>query len=66
MSLTIWLVAAFLVAVAAAIYFNRRKLAEVQALIFGGSIVPGCVVAEAIVVLLIAVAFIVAANSGLI
>jgi len=61
----IWLVALFLVAVAIAVYVKRRELAHLQAAILGGSVVPGCVVAEAILVLLIAVAFVLAARSGL-
>lgn len=63
--LGIWLVALFLVAVAIGIYVKRRELAHLQAAILGGSVVPGCVVAEAIFVLLIAVAFVVAGRSGL-
>jgi hypothetical protein len=48
--------AIFIAIVAVVVFFQRRPLAQVQAGILGGSVVPGCVVAEAIVLLLIAVA----------
>ncbi len=59
------LVAAFIAIVAVVICIQRRRFAEMQALILGGSVVPGCVTAEAIVLLLIAVAFAVAYFRGL-
>ena len=50
------LVAAIFIAIVAIIVFlQRRRLAHAQALVLGGSILPGCVVAQAIVLLLIAV-----------
>lgn len=58
------LVAAFIAAVAIVVVFQRRQLAQLQAGILGGSVVPGCVVAEAIVLFLIAVAMVVAARAG--
>jgi hypothetical protein len=50
----------FLAVVAVAMFVRRRALAHAQALVLGGSILPGCVVAEAVVLMLIALAIIVA------
>ena len=43
----------------------RKALAESQAILFGGSVVPGCVVAEAIAMFLLAILMIVAYRYGL-
>ena len=59
MILQVWLPALFLVIVAVAMLLRRRQLAHAQALILGGSIMPGCVIAEAAVLLVIAIAFVV-------
>ncbi len=48
--------ALFIALVAVVVFLRRRQLAHAQALVLGGSILPGCVVAEAVVLLLIAVA----------
>ena len=48
--------AIFIAIVAVVVFFQRRPLAQMQAGILGGSVVPGCVVAEAIALLLIAAA----------
>lgn len=58
------LVALFLAAVAVALFIQRRALAQMQAMVLGGSIAPGCVVAEAVLLLGIAVAFAVAWWTG--
>jgi hypothetical protein len=55
----IWLGPAFLVAVAIGIVLDRRRLAHLQAMVLGGSVVPGCVVVEAVVLALIAAALLV-------
>jgi hypothetical protein len=47
--------AIFIAIVAVVVFLQRRRLAHAQALVLGGSIMPGCVIAEAIVLLLIAV-----------
>jgi hypothetical protein len=52
--------ALFIAIVAVVVFLRRRPLAHAQALVLGGSILPGCVVAEAIVLLLIAVAIAIA------
>jgi hypothetical protein len=51
-----YLGALFIVLVAIAIVFERRRLAEAQALVLGGSVLPGCVIAEAIALVVIACA----------
>ena len=48
--------ALFIALVAVVVFLRRRQLAHAQALVLGGSVLPGCVVAEAVVLLLIAVA----------
>ncbi|HEX8616215.1 MAG TPA: hypothetical protein VF911_01405 [Thermoanaerobaculia bacterium] len=58
------LAAAFIAVVAVVIYIQRRPLSQMQAMALGGSIGVGCVVAQAIVLLLIAIAFAVAHFSG--
>ncbi len=58
-------IAIFIAVVALLVLVQRRRLAQMQAMTLGGSIGPGCVVAEAIVLLLIALAFAVAYFSGL-
>ncbi|HYC93592.1 MAG TPA: hypothetical protein VEO54_30590 [Thermoanaerobaculia bacterium] len=50
-----WLAAALFTAIAVAMYVARGSLARGQALIFGGRIGPGFVIAEAIVFLVLAV-----------
>jgi hypothetical protein len=47
--------AIFIAIVAVVVFLQRRRLAHAQALVLGGSILPGCVVAQAVVLLLIAV-----------
>jgi len=42
--------------VAVAILFRRRELASLQAHVLGGSVLPGCVIAEAVALFAIAVA----------
>ena len=55
----IWLGPAFLGIVAIVMILQRRSLARMQALIFGGSMPAGCVVAEAVALLVLAVAIVV-------
>ena len=50
----------FIAIVAVVVFLRRRDLAHAQALVLGGSILPGCVVAEAVVLLLIAIAIAIA------
>jgi len=49
-----FLAAIFIAGVAVMVFIRRRQLAHAQALVLGGSILPGCVIVEAAVLLLIA------------
>jgi hypothetical protein len=49
------LAGSFIVVVAVVVFLRRRELAHAQALVLGGSILPGCVIAEAVVLLVIGV-----------
>jgi hypothetical protein len=60
------LAAIFLAIVAAVVYVQRRPLAHVQAMVLGGSIAPGCVIGEAIVLLVLALIFAAAHFMGLV
>jgi len=51
-----WIGIAFFLAIASALVTARRQLAEMQALVIGARIGPGCVIAEAAVVALLAAA----------
>ena len=51
-----WLGIALFTAVAVALFAGRRPMAEMQANVLGGRIGPGCVVAEAITFLVMALA----------
>lgn len=53
------------VLVGVAMILARDYLARVQALFAGGTIVPGCVIAEAITFFVLAIAIIVASRAGL-
>lgn len=53
------------VVVGVAMIVARKPLADGQAIVFGGSVVPGCVVAEAIAMFLLAVLMVVAYRYGL-
>jgi hypothetical protein len=55
----------FIAVVAVLVFAQRRRLAQMQAMTLGGSVGPGCVIAEAAVLLLIAIAFAVAYFSAL-
>ena len=51
----VWFAAGLFVVIAVALYIARAPLAHGQALIAGGRIGPGCVIAEAIGFLVLAV-----------
>jgi hypothetical protein len=46
----------FIAIVAMVVFVRRRQLAHAQALVLGGSVMPGCVIVEAVVLLLIGIA----------
>ncbi|HEX3109330.1 MAG TPA: hypothetical protein VHU41_09575 [Thermoanaerobaculia bacterium] len=56
---------ALFVAVGVAMIVARKPLADGQAIVFGGSVVPGCVIAEAIAMFVAALLMIVAYRYGL-
>ena len=49
-----WFAAAFFVAIAVALYVVRGPMARAQALVVGGRMGPGCVIAEAVAFLVLA------------
>lgn len=51
-----WFTVVFVSLVALALIVRRRDVATFQALVLGGSIRPGCAIAQGIVLLLIALA----------
>jgi 2-phosphoglycerate kinase len=53
------------VAVGIAMIVARKSLADGQAIVLGGSVVPGCVIGEAVVMFLLAIAMIFAYRYGL-
>ena len=56
----IWSISAvFFAVVAGAMLAGRRQLAQMQGLILGGTMAPGCVMAEALVLLALAAAFVI-------
>jgi hypothetical protein len=50
----VWLAAALFIGIAAALFLARAPLARGQALVVGGRMGPGCVIAEAIGFLVLA------------
>ena len=47
---------------AIALYFDRRRFATIQANILGGAVGPGCVIAQAILMLILAAIMMLFAN----
>jgi hypothetical protein len=61
-----WLIGGvFFLACAGLLVWQRRYFAELQSLLAGGSIGSGCVIAEAVVVVILAVALFIAYRVGL-
>ena len=59
-----YLAAAFVALVAVVVFVNRRGLAQMQAAVLGGSVLPGCVVAQAVSLLLLAIVLVIAHLAG--
>ena len=55
-----WFAPAFIALVAVVVFMQRRQLARAQANVLGGSVMPGCVIVEAIALLALAVAILIA------
>jgi hypothetical protein len=49
-----WLAALFVVATAGGLWLRRRDLAEMHSVLFGGTLGPGCVIVEAVALILLA------------
>lgn len=60
----IWAGVAFLTITAVAMFVTRRQLASLHSMTFGGNVAPGCVVAEALVLVLVAAVMVIAYLSG--
>ena len=58
--------AAFLIALSFIFLMQKKQLAQLQALMVGATVGPGCVVAEAVALVLLAVAIVIAHLSGLV
>lgn len=59
----VWFAAAFFVAMAIALYVTRGPMARAQALVVGGRMGPGCVIAEAVGFLLLALIVVIFRNA---
>ena len=60
----IYVAAVAFAAVAVLMYVRRAEIARGQSMLWGGTTLPGCVVAQAVVLLLLAAAFVVADRLG--
>jgi hypothetical protein len=59
-----WLPVAFVLLVAIFIFAQRRRLASIEAFVVGGSVGPGCVTAQAIILLVLGIAIAVLIATG--
>ncbi|HYR27600.1 MAG TPA: hypothetical protein VEU30_04000 [Thermoanaerobaculia bacterium] len=50
--------AAFIAVIGVVVILQRRRLSEAQALILGGSVLPGCAVVQGVVLIAIAIAIV--------
>jgi len=61
----IWLSIAVLVAIAAVIVAARERIARLQSMLAGGAVMPGCAIAEAAAVLLLALLIFLGHRAGM-
>jgi hypothetical protein len=61
----IWLSIGLLVAVAIVIVIARDRIARLQSLLAGGAVMPGCAIAEAAAVLLVALLIFLGHRAGM-
>ena len=61
----IWLSIALLVTAAAIIVIARDRIARLQSLLAGGAVMPGCAIAEAVAVLLLALLIFLGHRAGM-
>ena len=55
-----WFAPAFIALVAVVVFLQRRPLARAQANVLGGSVMPGCVIVEAVALVILAIAILTA------
>jgi len=60
-----WLSIAVLVAIAAVIVAARERIARLQSMLAGGAVMPGCAIAEAAAVLLLALLIFLGHRAGM-
>ena len=61
----IWLSIAVLVAIAAVMVAARDRIARLQSMLAGGAVMPGCAIAEAAAVLLLALLIFLGHRAGM-
>jgi len=61
----IWLSIAVLVAIAIVIVIARDRIARLQSMLAGGAVMPGCAIAEAAAVLLLALLIFLGHRAGM-
>ena len=61
----VWLSIAALVSVAAIIVIARDRIAHLQSLLAGGAVMPGCAIAEAVALLLVALLIFLGHRAGM-
>ena len=49
-----WIAALFVLVVAGGLWLRRRALAEMHSVLFGGTLGPGCVIVEAVALVVLA------------
>lgn len=59
-----WFAAGLLVLIALLLLWKRAQAAQLQGLVMGGRMTPGCSVAEAIALILVAIALVVLQSQG--
>jgi hypothetical protein len=60
----IWLSIGILVAIAALVFIARDRIASLQSLLAGGAIGPGCAIAQAVALLLLALLIFIGHRAG--
>jgi len=63
--LLVWIAVPLFVIVGIAMIATRRQLVELHAIVMGGSAMPGCIVAEAVVLFILAALIVVAHRAGM-
>ena len=61
----VWITALLFIIVGLAIFIGRVRLAEMHAITLGGTVTPGCIVLEAVVMIVLAIILIAAHLAGL-